>query len=252
MKTPTTPWVLQESGSPYQERFSCKAPQDGEYWYTLATVDRSGRRIPAALNAEAPSQKVVVDATPPVIQVQVTPTAGGELSLRCTVVDANPDLATLRAVCRTDIGDIPLEMAPNQPGVYRIKGAEMLRHPVIVTVKDRAGNEGMQQDRNLRDMIGSDAGNAAAPRPGQGARPRSRQIVNRPGDADPLPTKIETAPQRVEAPGLPSNRIDFGRRRWPAGALAATDAADESCRAGASRRLTCRNCRASRRRPRIN
>ena len=159
VKTPTGQWALQEPGSPFQEKFSCKVSQDGEYWYTLATVDRSGRMTPADLNAEPPSQKVIVDTVSPVIQVQAMPAFNGELSLRCTVIDANPDWSTLRAVCRTEVGDIPLDLVPNESGVFRIKGAEMLRHPVIVTVKDQAKNEAMERV-NLRDLIGSAMGPA--------------------------------------------------------------------------------------------
>jgi hypothetical protein len=203
VKTPTGEWALQESGSPYHERFSCKVAQDGEYWYTLATVDRSGRRTPADLNAEAPSQKVVIDSTPPVIQVKAAPGPDGELSLRCTVEDANPDLTTLRAMCRTEIGDIPLEMVPNQPGVFRVKGGEMLRHPVIVTVKDRAGNEGMERV-NLQTMIGSTL--TPPPAPAKGPAEIS-QIANRPG-ADPMLNKIETPAQRLETLP-PTNRVEF-------------------------------------------
>lgn len=156
VKTPTGAWKLQEQGSPYQEKFSCRVPQDGEYWYSLATVDRSGRMTPADINAEPPSQRVVVDTTPPHIQVQAARTVGGELALRCSVIDANPDLATLRAVCRTDLGDIPLEASPTEPGLFFIKGTEMMRHPVIVTVKDRAKNEASERI-NLAELIGQAA-----------------------------------------------------------------------------------------------
>ncbi len=192
VKTPIGQWALQESGSPFQDKFSCRAPQDGEYWYTLATVDRSGRMTPADLNAEPPSQKVVVDTVPPQIQVQTAPALNGELTLRCTVVDANPDLSTLQAVCRTNVGDIPLDMVPNEPGVFRIKGAEMLRHPVIVTVRDHAKNEGMERVC-IGDLVGAALSQAAPPGGG------SSEI-----SAPPLPGKgpAEIAMQQ-DRPTLP-------------------------------------------------
>jgi hypothetical protein len=180
VKTPTGQWSMQESGSPFHDEFSCKVSQDGEYWYMLATVDRAGRMTPADLNAEPPSQKVIVDTVAPQIQVQATPDLNGELSLRCTVVDANPDWSTLRAVCHTDVGDIPLEMVANEPGVFRLKGAELLRHPVIVTVKDHAKNEGMERV-NLRDLIGTTM--VPATTPGKGSTELSQL---------PLPAKGST------------------------------------------------------------
>ena len=82
VKTPTGQWALQETGSPSCEKFSCKVPQDGEYWYMLVTVERSGHMSPADLNAEPPSQQVVVDTVAPQIQVQAVPTSNGDLLLR--------------------------------------------------------------------------------------------------------------------------------------------------------------------------
>jgi hypothetical protein len=153
VKTANSGWRLQEKGGQDLTRFSCKVTQDGEYWYTLALVDRAGRMTPADVNLEPPSQRVVVDTTPPVIQVEPG-NSGGDFCLRCTVQDANPDYATLKAVCTTNSGDIPLETVPNQPGVFRIKGAEMMRYPVMVSVKDLAGNLGTKEV-NVREMVGT-------------------------------------------------------------------------------------------------
>ena len=152
VKTGNSSWKLQEKGGQDLTRFSCKVAQDGEYWYTLALVDRAGRMTPADVNLEPPSQRVVVDTTPPVIQVEPG-NSGGNFCLRCTVQDANPDYATLKAVCTTNSGDIPLEMVPNQPGVFRIKGAEMMRYPVMVSVRDLAGNLGTKEV-NVGEMVG--------------------------------------------------------------------------------------------------
>jgi hypothetical protein len=151
VKTANSGWKLQEKGGQDLTRFSCKVTQDGEYWYTLALVDRAGRMTPADVNLEPPSQRVVVDTTPPVIQVEPG-NSGGDFCLRCTVQDANPDYATLKAVCTTNIGDIPLETVPNQPGVFRVKGAELMQFPVVVSVKDLAGNLGTKEV-NIREMV---------------------------------------------------------------------------------------------------
>jgi hypothetical protein len=153
VKTANSGWKLQEKGGQDLTRFSCKVTQEGEYWYTLALVDRAGRMTPADVNLEPPSQRVVVDTTPPVIQVEPG-NSGGDFCLRCTVQDANPDYATLKAVCTTNIGDIPLETVPNQPGVFRLKGAEMMQFPVVVSVKDLAGNLGTKEV-NIREMVGT-------------------------------------------------------------------------------------------------
>ncbi len=63
MRAPGASWKLQEQGSPQMTKFQCRVSQDGEYWYTLVTVDRQGRPSIADVNVEPPSQRVVVDTT---------------------------------------------------------------------------------------------------------------------------------------------------------------------------------------------
>lgn len=153
VKTANSGWVLQERGPATLKHFACKVTQDGEYWYTLALVDRQGQQSPADVNIVPPSQRVVVDTATPTIQVQSW-NAEGDFCVRCSVSDANPDHATLKAVCRTESGDLPLEIVPNQPGVFRVRGAELMKHPVVVTAKDLAGNVGTKEV-NLRELIGT-------------------------------------------------------------------------------------------------
>ncbi len=153
VKTANSGWALQERGASSLKHFSCKVAQDGEYWYTLALVDRQGQMSPADVNLVPPSQRVVVDTTVPAIQVQPW-NSEGDFCLRCTVQDANPDHGSLKAVCRTESGDLPLEIVPNQPGVFRVRGAELMRFPVMVSAKDMAGNVGTKEV-NIRELIGT-------------------------------------------------------------------------------------------------
>src|SRR5437016_3584102 len=37
VRTPNSGWKLQESGPQHLTRFTCRVPEDGEYWYILAT-----------------------------------------------------------------------------------------------------------------------------------------------------------------------------------------------------------------------
>ena len=214
VKAPGAPWKLQEQG-PAQTtvKFQCRTPQDGEYWYTLVTVDRAGRATPADVNLEPPSQRVIIDTTVPIIQVQTGNTPDGDLCLRCTVLDANPDHATLKAVCRTETGDITLEIVPNQPGCFRVRGPEMLRFPVVVSVRDLAGNLGTKEV-NLRDMIGAAFNPAPAKTPADialtGVRPELKGVPPQPINSVETPMqKSETPMQkpetvhRVETPPVP-------------------------------------------------
>ncbi len=152
VKTPTGPWKMQQSGPPSLTRFNCRVQQEGEYWYSLVMVDKAGRKTPADVAHAAPLQRIVVDTTPPVIQVQPVTSPDGEYCLRCTLQDANPDPLTWRAVCKTDAGDVPLEILPNYPGVFRVKGAEPMKFPVAISAADLAKNVGTREV-NVRDLI---------------------------------------------------------------------------------------------------
>jgi hypothetical protein len=48
VKSGTADWVRQETGSPTMSHFSYKVPHDGEYWFSLVTIDPGpGHRRPA-------------------------------------------------------------------------------------------------------------------------------------------------------------------------------------------------------------
>lgn len=201
VKTPTTGWKLQESKPPHITRFTCKVTQDGEYWYSLVTVDRQGRAQPADVNLEPPSQRVVVDTTGPVLQVQPAASPTGDFFLRCTVEDANADPASLKAICKSEFGDIPLEQAANQHGVFIVKGPEPLRYPVVVTAKDQAGNI-TSKEVNVREMIGSML------QPGNNTIEKTQAQKQLP---DKLPNDVSQASVRPEQPKdpLPPSRFEL-------------------------------------------
>jgi hypothetical protein len=219
VRTPTTPWKLQESVAPHSTRFNCKVTQDGEYWYTLATVDKAGRMTPPDVGLEPPSQRVMVDTMPPAIQANPATGTDGDVCLRCTVADANIDPASLKARCKTEFGEIPLEEIAGQQGVFRIKGAEALRFPVTVTAKDLAGNV-TTKEVSLRDLLGTAKANtntntkmppnitqtAVTPDSKDPPLPSSRFDV--PPQLPPVPPlKNENPPHRVELPAPDKTQV---------------------------------------------
>jgi hypothetical protein len=152
VKAPGVPnWVKQDAVAPTAPKFSFKAGQDGEYWFSLVTVDKLGKATPANVTVEPPEMRVVVDTQPPVIDVQVVPGTDGDAILRCSVQDANPDPASLRAVARGSVGEVALEPLPGQPGVYRVRG-DMMLLPVRVIASDLAGNTSVREI-NLKDLV---------------------------------------------------------------------------------------------------
>src|ERR1043165_32051 len=161
-RTPTTTWKIYESAKPDVKRFNCKVPQDGEYWYSLVMVDRTGTMTPPDVSAIPPLQRVIVDTTQPTIEAQGSAATDGDVYLRCKIVDANPDLASLKAVVKTDKGDIPLEIVPNQPGVFRVNKTVDARFPVVVLGMDRAKNVGWKEV-SLKELTSAQAKPALVP-----------------------------------------------------------------------------------------
>src|SRR5260370_25291931 len=89
-------WVCVEKALPTKKAFSFKAPEDGEYAFSIATVDQAGKATPADVSREAPCLIVVVDTQSPRIDLSLLPGAGVGAVVRCDVRDANPDPTKLK------------------------------------------------------------------------------------------------------------------------------------------------------------
>ncbi len=145
-------WVRQETGLPTQEQFTYRAIQDGEYWFSLVTVDRAGKVTPADLNQAAPNLKVIVDTRPPLIELQPFLSPEGEFFLRCLLQDAHPDYQNLRISYRgADQHEHLLAPVPNQPGLFRIANPEAWATTLKASAVDRCGNANAR-DFTLREV----------------------------------------------------------------------------------------------------
>ncbi len=150
VKTPTTDWYRQDVGPGSLKKFTYRVQQDGEYWFSLVTVDRQGKNTPANFRSEAPGLRVVIDTAAP--NVQVVPWTGdGETGLRCIIEDQHPDLSTLKVSARSDAGEVLLDPHPNQPGVFRLRPNQR-NLPIRVTVSDTMGNTATK-DVNPADVL---------------------------------------------------------------------------------------------------
>ena len=147
-------WVRQEIGPASMPYFLYRVPQDGEYWFTLTTIDKAGNMSPRDVSQEPPSLRVIVDTKAPLLDVQPWLSVDGEQCLRVNVIDANPDPAALRAVAKLAGGDRPLVPYPGQPGVFKAAGQEMLSATIVVSASDLSGNQATR-DVHLRDVLAS-------------------------------------------------------------------------------------------------
>jgi hypothetical protein len=159
VKSDTKGWACQETAPPTQTHFSFHAPQDGEYWFNIVTVDKSGHATPADVSREAPALIVVVDSQQPEINVTLptSPGHGGpDDCIRCSVRDANPDPSTLKVEAQApDKSWHTLEAVPGNPESFHCPETAAWNGMVRVTATDRAGNTTVRE-------IGSPASPAAA------------------------------------------------------------------------------------------
>ncbi|MFO0863904.1 MAG: hypothetical protein U0744_04495 [Gemmataceae bacterium] len=152
-------WVRQEAVSPTTPHFDYRVPADGEYWFSLVTVDKFGKATPADVSSELPALRVVVDTRAPVVEVQPGMGPDGGYLIRCNVVDTNADMNSLKAVVKALEGDRPLVAV--QSGIYKISAGD-LDLPIHVVATDLAGNVGSKEATG-RELFGAVAPTSAPP-----------------------------------------------------------------------------------------
>ena len=75
--------------------FIFKAPRDGEYWFSVRSVDDEGRIFPGKNEYVEPRMKVVVDTTPPSLLLEPRGRRGGMATVRWEARDEHLKLKTL-------------------------------------------------------------------------------------------------------------------------------------------------------------
>lgn len=87
-------WQHAQTVAPEAGRFDFKAATDGEYWFAVRTLDGANQLHPDA-NVVEPGLVVIVDRTPPDLQLLLQPAEAGKVQLSWSVSDANLDPAKL-------------------------------------------------------------------------------------------------------------------------------------------------------------
>jgi hypothetical protein len=88
-------WRMADKAEPRADHFDFLASADGEYWFAVRTLDAFSRLHPAG-NSIEPALKVIVDATPPVLELLLTELEPGKIELRWTAADDHLDVSKLR------------------------------------------------------------------------------------------------------------------------------------------------------------
>ena len=138
-------WAMKETAPPMQKAFTFRAAQDGEYSFSIVTVDKGGRATPADVTKEPPALIVVVDTQKP--EVEMTPAQhDGQECVRCTVHDANPDPSAVKVEYQTsDKTWKPLESVPGSPDLFHLPDRSSWTGQLRASATDRADNTGTHE-----------------------------------------------------------------------------------------------------------
>ena len=89
-----TTWRPISHTTPDAKVLTYRAPQDGEYWFAVQTLDDEGRLFPPKTAAIVPKMKVYVDTVSPVVTLTANGRRGSFASVRWEVRDERLDRAT--------------------------------------------------------------------------------------------------------------------------------------------------------------
>jgi len=208
------PWQLRDTVPPGQSFFSFRADRDGEYWFTVVTVDRQGLTTPADVQQEGPGLIVVLDTTPPSVQLQpLEKTDAGQI-VHCAIRDDNPAPEKSKFFYQT--GDQiwrPLEPLPEDPQKFCIPAQAVLTGMVRVSAADLADNT-VTNEINLTTIPMATAEPKAiivgdtAPRPVLEPREGQGVAVPTPPTATQPPTSVRYEEPIFTAPETPRRPID--------------------------------------------
>lgn len=135
-------WRLAQSVPPTTGKFAFEAPSDGEFWFSVRTLDGFNRLHPQT-GGMTPGLKVMVDTAPPDLTLSLD-RSGTDVRLTWRASDPNIDPGSLKLEHRLPGVDQwqPLSVASSPSGQtawpVNSKGTVLVRG----TILDRAGNTG--------------------------------------------------------------------------------------------------------------
>lgn len=192
---------------PSQSSFNYQAAQDGEYWFSVATLDRSGRQTPADVSAEPPKLIVIVDTKPPDVALRKITAISGDVYVQCDTQDANLDpTRTKMEYLAKDQTWKPMESLPEQGNTFRAPDLESCQGLVRATVFDRANNKAVSQ----LNLTATEAANAVPSAVPGATENRPGSEIQQAGYRPPLysmPKKEMLPPTQEAAGSTPSHQM---------------------------------------------
>ncbi|NQT13738.1 MAG: hypothetical protein HQ582_13375 [Planctomycetes bacterium] len=201
-------WQVYDRVPPENRHFLFRAVTDGEYWFLIRTLDRSGQLRPQ--RADGPGLRVVVDTTLPKFELQAQQGKAGEIVVRWQVVEPYLDVNSLKVQYRTGPSlpwqSVAIDRQSINPAGETRKG-EVIWWPnapgelveIRAEVADTAGNSAVSHAKVDLDRLAS-----------AGSRPAAD-----PRQDNPVPTDVAGATPPSTATWRPSVGAAPATSSWP-------------------------------------
>lgn len=227
-------WDAAQTVPPEATRFTFEAPRDGEYWFAVKTIVPAGEYPPGP---QSPSLQVIIDSTPPVLELQLEEVEPGRVRLIWNARDEHLDINSLKLEFsnrgQEDWKPVAIRSEPqgqttwtaDSGGVMQVRGSisDLAGHETTATTETAVGEDPRRParldfTRPVADGVSSRPGIAAnSPLPSvAGARPQPQLISGAPSVQGlistptqqhtvdlPIPVLKETSP-----PGIPTPSVD--------------------------------------------
>lgn len=202
-------WQKIQTAKPTDQSFTFRAQTDGEYWFTLAYVDKNDKMEPRDIRTEPPGLQVVVDKTPPSIAIE-TERDGDAIAMNWRVAEPQPDLNSLKIEVKadgeSDWREVPIRKALE--GEMTIPVDPGKNYLVRASMADRAGNVAEMTEQASVDGVASKPS------------PRKLEIEENGFRLPPPPSMDKSEPQ-------PSFAVDADRSAPPSAARTIPTASTE-------------------------
>ena len=135
-------WVRHSIGDPSMDVITFRAKQDGEYWFTVALVNREGRQVPEDVRTVEPGLKVTVDTQKPEMTLRAIRNKSGRRGIAWTLEDAHIIDSSLRLAVWNEKSKTwePFEIRhPEEKRAWFSEDENFTKIQGLVA--DRAGNE---------------------------------------------------------------------------------------------------------------